>query len=92
MKALKPLQEYEVQRREMIRNRAQTSVKNPTKLVIKVSITRGREIIRHLNDTIGMSAYELVGYDHLGNGMIEAEAWVPGENLAMILKLTHSGL
>ena len=92
MKALKPLLEHEVQRRQMIRDRAQRTVTDPTKLIIRVSPSRGREIIRYLNDTIGMSSYELVGYDFIGSDMIEAEAWVPGANLAMSLKLTHNGL
>lgn len=92
MKVFRPMTEHEHTRREMIRGRAQKTVQDPTKLVIRVSPSRGREIIRYLNDTIGMSAYELVGYDVLDHDMIEAEAWVPGANLAMILKLTHNGL
>lgn len=81
----------EMMRRNAIRMRALATIKDCTQLIIRVSPERGRQITRHLNDTIGILGYELVGWDPVGNGLFEVEAYVPGSDLALLLKLAHQG-
>lgn len=82
----------EVRRRNALRKQATETVVDATLLTLKISPIRSRELIRQLNDTIGMFAYEVIGYDSIGGDMLMAEYCVPGKELALFLKLEHNGL
>ena len=77
--------------RQKVRDRAQQTVQDPFVLKTVVRRENGRAAIRELNQTIGMKAYELVGYVLLNNDLLEVEAIVPGRDLALMLKLKYGG-
>lgn len=79
-------------RLKVIRKRAQENIPDATQLVIKVSDKVAKQVTRYLNDSIGMSNYEIASSYITTGGMIEAELWVPGRDLALLLKLKFGGL
>lgn len=83
----------EKERRKKRRKQALETVKDPTQLIMQLTPRKGRQVIRQLNDTIGMDAYVIVGYKDKENPeLVEVEMYVPGKSLAMMLKLTWAGL
>lgn len=79
-------------KRQEIRDRALVTVSDPFVLRTRLTRDNGRMIIRELNDTIGMSAYEIVSYVILDGDWLDVEAIVPGRDLALMLKLKYGGL
>lgn len=82
-------EESEDQRQQRIRDRALHTVKDCTRLNISVTGPTGRQIVRELNDSIGMDAYEVVNVRPKGD-MADVEMYVPRE-LALMLKLRYGG-
>ena len=78
--------------RQAIRDRAQTTVKDPFTLKSRVTASNARKVICELNNTIGMNAYEIVTYTLLDDNWVDAEIIVPGRALALKIKLTWGGL
>ena len=75
----------------MIRERSKTTLKNPGTLMLKTSGRAARQMIRELNDELGMSGYEIATSTPLEDGEVEMEFIVPAE-MVLLLKLRWSHL
>lgn len=74
-----------------VRRRAQTSVADCFKLVMIMTPFNYRSMIRELNNSIGMKAYEVIGPVQANNNRVNVEMYVPGKDLALLLKLKWAG-
>lgn len=81
----------EVIARNRIRRKAQSSVQDAFSLKLRLPGKKLRAIYRHLNDTIGMGAYEVAMSRPMTDNTVSAELWLPGKSLALIIKLTYGG-
>jgi hypothetical protein len=76
--------------RDQIRRRALTTVQDATQVFMKISPYAYRQLVRELNDSIGMNAYEVAYLENKANDIAELEIFVP-QHMAIMLKLRWAG-
>lgn len=79
---------WDIERLNRVRSRAIEN--NLTAVTLIASYVNYRQMIRFLNDRVGMLNYELAKCLSTEDGLVDLEVWVPSD-LAIIVKCTFSG-
>jgi len=75
----------------LARRRAHAIISDCFKLIMITTPIKYRAMVRYLNDSIGMDGYEVISPVVNKMGVVNVEMYVPGRDLALLLKLTFGG-